>query len=165
MLMNKAYKIVTWLHYFINDTVYYTDKILTMSFSFDNTFFDAVRPYLLKLALMQIHHNETAEEIVQDAMLAAVEGAANFSGNSSPRTWITGILKHKIMDHLRKKYRADVVSLDDETTFDKPLFETLFKDNGHWRSGARPENWERRRERFSKSTILASAGILYDGDA
>lgn len=108
---------------------------------FDNAFFERERTYLMKMTLMQIHQKEQAEEIVQDTLLAAFEAQARYSGTSSPRTWLTGILKHKITDFLRSKYRANVVSLDDDTHFDRGLYEGLFEEGGHWRADGAPDHW------------------------
>src|SRR5947209_2035533 len=58
--------------------------------------FDAQRSYLLRVARLQLRNDELAEDVVQDTLLAALQGAAGFSGKSSVKTWLTGILKHKI---------------------------------------------------------------------
>ena len=63
------------------------------------------RPYLMRYALLQLRNPVEAEDVVQEALLAALEGRARFAGNSSLKTWLTGILKHKIMDAIRRKSR------------------------------------------------------------
>jgi RNA polymerase sigma factor (sigma-70 family) len=60
------------------------------------------RPYLLKFALLQVRRKEVAEDIVQDVLMAAMKGAAGFSGRSSVRTWLTAILANKIVNHWRR---------------------------------------------------------------
>jgi RNA polymerase sigma factor (sigma-70 family) len=42
-----------------------------------------------------------AEEIVQDTMLAVWRGAASFRGESSARSWVTGIARRQTRDRLR----------------------------------------------------------------
>ena len=52
----------------------------------------------MRYALLQLRHQTAAEDAVQETLLAAVEGGARFSGKSSVKTWLTGILKHKIIE-------------------------------------------------------------------
>ena len=59
---------------------------------------DQHRGYLMRYALLQLRHQTAAEDAVQETLLAAVEGGARFSGKSSVKTWLTGILKHKIIE-------------------------------------------------------------------
>ena len=60
---------------------------------------------LYRFALGRLRDPQTAEDLVQDTFLAALKGADSFSGRSQERTWLTGILKHKIIDHFRKHKR------------------------------------------------------------
>jgi len=61
--------------------------------------------------MLRLRDREQAEDAVQDALLAALEGMERFSGASSLRTWVGGILKHKIVDRLRASGREQ--PLDD----------------------------------------------------
>ncbi|MHC4226834.1 MAG: sigma-70 family RNA polymerase sigma factor [Planctomycetota bacterium] len=64
-------------------------------------------------ALMRVGKQELAEDIVQDTILAALQSWRTFAGDSSERTWLIGILRHKILDFFRQhRSRQDV---DDET--------------------------------------------------
>ena len=71
--------------------------------------------------------------------MAALGGRDAFSGRSSVRTWLTGILKHKIVDAIRQKQRQPIAmaTLDEETDLED--FDPLFKDNGTW--DAPPAKW------------------------
>lgn len=60
---------------------------------------------LYRFALMRIGDPAAAEDLVQETFLAALKGLSGFQGESSERTWLTGILKHKIVDHLRHAAR------------------------------------------------------------
>ncbi|MGA0333047.1 MAG: sigma-70 family RNA polymerase sigma factor [Kiritimatiellia bacterium] len=60
---------------------------------------------LYRFALGRVRDPQTAEDLVQDTFLAAMKGATSFSGRSKERTWLVGILKHKIIDHFRKHKR------------------------------------------------------------
>src|SRR5262245_10547921 len=53
------------------------------------------RPHLLRFALLQLRDRSAAEDAVQDTLLAAIQGASQFAGQSSVRTWLIGILKHR----------------------------------------------------------------------
>jgi RNA polymerase sigma-70 factor (ECF subfamily) len=63
------------------------------------------RPYLLRFALLQLRDRSAAEDAVQETLLAAIQGASRFAGQSSVRTWLVGILKHKIIDGIRRSAR------------------------------------------------------------
>src|SRR5260370_16889904 len=57
---------------------------------------------LFRYALVRVRRREVAEDLVQDTLLAAIRSREKFAGQSSERSWLTGILKHKISDYLRK---------------------------------------------------------------
>jgi RNA polymerase sigma-70 factor (ECF subfamily) len=100
--------------------------------------FDAHRAYLLRVARLQLRNDELAEDVVQDTLVAALQAAAGFSGKSSVKTWLTGILRHKIIDAIRRKTAAPAfAALDDECQIDD--FDALFDDSGHW--GNPPADW------------------------
>ena len=60
------------------------------------------RPRLLKFAQSRLRNAEQAEDAVQETLLAALEGMEGYAGGSSLNTWLTGILKHKIVDCMRR---------------------------------------------------------------
>ncbi len=64
-----------------------------------------LRPTLLKIARLQLRNDTWAEDVVSETMIAALEGAQSFAGNSQVKTWVVGILKHKIIDQFRKSSR------------------------------------------------------------
>jgi RNA polymerase sigma-70 factor (ECF subfamily) len=98
----------------------------------------AHRGYLLRVARLQLRNDEQAEDVVQDTLLAALSAASGFSGKSSVKTWLTGILKHKIVDAIRRKASAPAfASLDDECQIDD--FDALFDETGHWENP--PADW------------------------
>ena len=59
--------------------------------------------YLFNFAIGQARDASVAEDLVQDTFLAAFKSKDRFSGQSSERTWLVGILRHKICDHLRQQ--------------------------------------------------------------
>jgi RNA polymerase sigma-70 factor (ECF subfamily) len=75
--------------------------------------FEAHRAYLLKVAQLQLRDVSLAEDAVQDTLEAAVRNRQTFRGNASRRTWLTGILRHKLADAVRRqrKHAAPFTSL------------------------------------------------------
>ncbi len=94
------------------------------------------RSYLLRVARLQLRDPALAEDVVQDTLAAALGAKADFTGRSSVKTWLTGILKHKIVDAIRRKQRepAAASTLDEEADLED--FESLFRENGAWQSPA-----------------------------
>lgn len=89
---------------------------------------ESERDYLLRYASLQLRDPQAAEDAVQETLLAALAGEAGFGGRSNLRTWLTGILKHKIVDAIRRSSReAPLPSEDGAEEFD-----ALFDERGHW---------------------------------
>ena len=99
----------------------------------------AHRGYLLRVARLSLRDPDVAEDVVQETLVAALSARAGFSGRSSLRTWLTGILKHKVIDAIRQKQRQPITaaSFDEEADLDE--FDPLFTDNGAWE--APPADW------------------------
>jgi len=96
------------------------------------------RPYLLRFATLQLRDHSAAEDAVQETLLAAIQGVQNFAGQSSIRTWLVGILKHKIIDHLRRQSREAPLQTDADE-FSLEDLDGLFKSDGHY--AEEPANW------------------------
>ena len=112
------------------------------------------RSYLLRVAHLQLRDRDSAEDVVQETLLAALSGSG-FSGKSSVRTWLTGILKHKIVDVIRRKQRdaTPVAALAPEgSELDVDDFDALFREDGAWQTPpaawGNPEESLQRREFF-----------------
>lgn len=71
-----------------------------------------LRPKLLAFALQRARSREQAEDAVQEALVAALEGLPGYAGGSSLSTWLFGILKHKIVDGLRRGPREMPLDVD-----------------------------------------------------
>jgi RNA polymerase sigma-70 factor (ECF subfamily) len=96
----------------------------------------AERPMLVKFA--RLHLSEAlAEDAAQDAIIAALQSAASFTGKSSLRTWLVGILKYKIIDLIRKEKKY--VHAEADETGDAADFDGLFDASGHWEEA--PADW------------------------
>ena len=100
------------------------------------TWVDQYGDYLYRFALSRLQDNDAAEDLVQETFLAALHARENFKGRSSVTTWLTGILKHKIIDHLRKESRNQPV--EDVEPFTASL-DDLFDEKGKWKVG--PSKW------------------------
>lgn len=74
----------------------------------------AHRGVLLRFARRRVRDEALAEDAVQDALLAAVGSAHRFQGQSTLRTWLIGILNHKIQDAFRRETRYVPLARDDE---------------------------------------------------
>ena len=61
---------------------------------------------LYAFAMKRVRDANLAEELVQETLLAAMEGRDSFAGRSTERTWLTGILKYKVLQHFRRAGRA-----------------------------------------------------------
>ena len=99
--------------------------------SVDGLELDKHRPHLIKFAMVQLRNATYAEDVVQDTLVAAVQGAERFAGQSSVRTWLIGILKHKIMDHFRRQSReAPLPDLDEDASLED--LDPRFRPDGHF---------------------------------
>ena len=96
------------------------------------------RPHLIRFAMMQLRDAATAEDAVQETLLAAIQGAERFSGNSTVRTWLIGILKHKIIDHHRRASREQPLRDDDSELATEDL-DASFSVDGHF--AEMPADW------------------------
>jgi RNA polymerase sigma-70 factor, ECF subfamily len=92
---------------------------------------ETYRQTLYRYALRQLRNEDYAQDCVQDTLLAALQGSQHFGGNSSVRTWLVGILKHKIIDHFRRAAREQPLELDEEEMSLEDL-DGLFKEDGHF---------------------------------
>ena len=88
------------------------------------------RGYLLKVARLQSRDEHLAEDCVSDVLTKAYEKRASFRGGSSLRTWLTAILKNRIVDLLRKQWREQSLDQPDEDG-DAPI-DRLFDASGHY---------------------------------
>src|SRR3954463_9913511 len=73
----------------------------------------APRAYLVRFAQRRLGDPMLAEDAVHDVFEAVLSGRAAFAGRSALRSWLTGVLKHKIVDLVRR--RPALESIDDES--------------------------------------------------
>ncbi|MBI5444907.1 MAG: RNA polymerase subunit sigma-70, partial [Deltaproteobacteria bacterium] len=86
---------------------------------------------LLAYALLRVGDRDTARDLVQETFLSALKGRHGFAGRSAVKTWLIGILKHKVVDHFRRTSRESPgVSLAAGDEF--------FDEDGRWRDPPGP---------------------------
>ncbi|MEJ8839741.1 sigma-70 family RNA polymerase sigma factor [Ramlibacter sp. AN1133] len=100
---------------------------------------EAMRPDLVRYASHLLRAPQAAEDAVQETLLAALAAPAAFDGRSSLRTWLTGILKNKCIDVVRREQReTPMAAVDPEAAAQE--FEDLFDEREHWRE--HPREWQ-----------------------
>ena len=98
--------------------------------------------YLFKYASFRLRDDTAAEDAVQETFLAALKAYEKFEGRGSERTWLVGILKHKIIDHFRKVEReAPIGESGDEGPEHLEFFERSDQWTGHWNNNYAPTEW------------------------
>ena len=96
------------------------------------------RGYLLRYARLQLRNETWAEDVVSETLLAALTKPQSFSNRSQLKTWLVGILKHKIVDTLRARKR-EVCLPDDIDGSGDELEALMFQADGHF--AATPADW------------------------
>lgn len=98
--------------------------------------------YLFKYAVFRLRDDTAAEDAVQETFLAGLKAYEKFEGRGSERTWLVGILKHKIIDHFRKAEReAPIGEGGDEGPEHADFFERADEWVGHWNADHAPSEW------------------------
>jgi RNA polymerase sigma-70 factor, ECF subfamily len=102
----------------------------------------ALREDMLHFAVLQLRNTEIAEDLVQEAIEAALRHSSTFAGQSTLKTWVFAILRNRIIDHVRKAGRSVPMSslVEDGDDWQERL-EALFNERGRWRDTARPAAW------------------------
>lgn len=96
------------------------------------------RSYLLRYARLQLRNDAWAEDCVSETMLAALSKPQSFGQRSQLKTWLVGILKHKLIDTLRARQR-EVALPDGEGDGSDELDALMFQADGHYASP--PSDW------------------------
>ncbi len=98
--------------------------------------------YLFSYAIGRVNDSGKAEDLVQETFLAALKARDRFRGASTERTWLTSILKRKIIDTYRKKYSSKESSFGEHegTVFDGDFYRSVEPFKGHWLEGSGPNS-------------------------
>ena len=97
---------------------------------------EQLRPQLLRFARTQLRNDAWAEDAVSESLLAALERPQSFAGKSQLKTWLVGILKHKVVDQLRHHTREATILVGEDGV---DLDDALFQADGHWHEA--PRDW------------------------
>jgi RNA polymerase sigma-70 factor (TIGR02943 family) len=115
------------------------------------------RPYLLKFARLQLRNEAWAEDAVSDTLIAALAKPQAFSGKAQLRTWLVGVLKHKVVDTLRANLRepniADMRPAQDEDGGMDLLDAIGFKPDGHFQD--KPADWGNPEQDLGQQQFMA----------
>lgn len=93
---------------------------------------------MLRFARLHLSNSSDAEDVVQDAFTAILTTELSKLENIDPRAYLFGILRNKIMDKLRHRYRNPSSSLKAPSD---DLDELLFDQAGHWTEDSAPTHW------------------------
>lgn len=85
---------------------------------------------LYRYGLARVSNPDLAEDLVQETLLAAFKAKNNFAGQASEKTWMIGILKHKIIDSFRKSSRENTQEFDEQVTSE----DHYFNPKGSWQT-------------------------------
>jgi RNA polymerase sigma-70 factor (ECF subfamily) len=110
--------------------------------------------YLYKYAHFRLRDASAAEDAVQETFLAAIKAYSKYEGRGSERTWLVGILKHKITDHFRKSIRE--APIGETESEDGPEHAEFFtRTDGwdrHWNNDYAPTEWHSTPEQLVEQT-------------
>jgi RNA polymerase sigma-70 factor (ECF subfamily) len=119
--------------------------------TFDPRLLEPLRPSLTRYARWLLGNDAAAEDAVQETMLAALQSPESFAGRSKAKTWLFGILKHKVADTFRRQGREQPLP-DDSDDDPRTDGSGLFMENGHWREP--PSNWGDPEAAFSQARFF-----------
>ena len=91
--------------------------------------------YLYSYALARLDNEEQARDLVQETFLSALEKLDQFRGDSTERTWLTAILKYKVIEVYRKRNAGWLTAQVDHS----PEVDFFEPDNGHWKDIYAPQ--------------------------
>ena len=97
------------------------------------------RAYLMRFARLQLRNDSWAEDAVSETTLAALAKPQAFDNRSQLKTWLVGILKHKVIDQLRAHTRELSLTTDDDGDGGQALEDLMFKADGHFQQ--QPADW------------------------
>lgn len=93
---------------------------------------DRYGDYLFRYAYSRLRDTAASEEVVQETFLAGVRYSQQYSGQGAERAWLLGILKRKIIDHVRARQKHAASSgYEDEND----LTAQFFDGTGNWKPG------------------------------
>jgi RNA polymerase sigma-70 factor (ECF subfamily) len=118
---------------------------------------------LFRFAMKHLRDSTSAEDVVQETLLAALQARHGFAGQASQRTWLTGILKRKIADLIRKRSREAPFESEAQDGHGDPaeLAACLFDQRGEWVVPQR--TWGNPDAMFEQNRFWEAFTRCYDG--
>lgn len=112
---------------------------MTIAFEFE---VEQHRTYLMRFARLQLRNDAWAEDAVSETLLAALTKPHSFESKSQLKTWLIGILKHKVIDIFRVQTREASINfeVDDDGSSRDELDALMFQPDGHF--VAMPSSWD-----------------------
>jgi RNA polymerase sigma-70 factor (ECF subfamily) len=105
--------------------------------------------YLYNYAFSRLRDKKACEDVVQETFLAALRNRESYAGDASEKTWLTGILRHKIFDHLRKLIREKPIEMIENMPDEvDQRFIQGGPYTGHWDYYQAPVDWGKNPESF-----------------
>ena len=111
------------------------------------------RDYLMRFARLQLRNEAWAEDAVSETLLAALSKPQSFGSRSQLKTWLVGILKHKVIDALRHHGREVCVGGDSQDEQVDPLDHMAFAPDGHFATA--PSDWGNPEQDLSSRQFMA----------
>ncbi len=90
---------------------------------------------LLNWAFYKTSDLQSAEDLVQETFLVALQKIESFENKSHEKTWLFGILNNKILEFYKSKWNNEVVPISEN-------FDQFFAKDGHWNSNTAPSEWD-----------------------
>ena len=123
-----------------------------------NQWVDRYGDLMYRYTLLRVRDEGAAEEIVQITFLAALQATQSYAGRSSEKSWLFGILKHKILDYFREiknNKPFDLTPDDDQDPCE-------YVPTGHWKKI--PKDWRLDPEKSMENQELSEKLALCLGN-
>lgn len=118
------------------------------------TWIDAYGDRLYRYAISRARDPRAAEDLVQETFLQALKSKDKFRGESSELTWMTGILRFKIFEHLRAKAKEVPVGAADA---EEGAEDDFFENGRHWKSVYAPREWDGEPQKLAETAEFSVA--------
>jgi RNA polymerase sigma-70 factor (TIGR02943 family) len=116
----------------VNDRRTAADEMMDDRIAEPECWVDRHGDVLYRYALLRLRSADRAADVVQETFVEALRARASFAGKSSERTWLIGILRHKLRMSARDPAGSNGVPID-------AALEPVFDHRGRWRTG--PSAW------------------------
>lgn len=112
--------------------------------------------FLFNYAFYRVNDSELAEDLVQDTFLSALNASSSYMGKASEKTWLTSILKNKIIDHYKKASTRNESPLQ-LNTYEAPNYDHFFNDEkmGNWQKETAPLDWSDAANKLERTEFQA----------